>query len=193
MKFLLVPLLIIGMFLSFAAALVAMLFFTQTVKTPQELVDIVLGNKDSTDVFEEFRLREDRLAELAVLTEEYRERYEAMTAQATADAESLAKAGTALEEREQNLEKKRAELGGQADSASQRDEVERLKQLAKFYDKIKAQRAAEILQKDGQLSDTTVANLMMMLQPQQMAKIMGSMDAEFAARITKVMKELPGN
>ena len=84
MKFLLVPLLIIGMFLSFAAALVAMLFFTQTVKTPQELVDIVLGNKDSTDVFEEFRLREDRLAELAVLTEEYRERYEAMTAQATA-------------------------------------------------------------------------------------------------------------
>ena len=71
--------------------------------------------------------------------------------------------------------------------------AERLKQLAKFYDKIKAQRAAEILQKDGQLSDTTVANLMMMLQPQQMAKIMGSMDAEFAARITKVMKELPGN
>jgi len=192
-KFLLVPLLIIGMFLSFAAALVAMLFFTQTVKTPQELVDIVLGNKDSTDVFEEFRLREDRLAELAVLTEEYRERYEAMTAQATAEAESLAKAGIRLEVEKQDLEKKQAELGGQADSASQRDGVERLKQLAKFYDKIKAQRAAEILQKDGQLSDTTVANLMMMLQPQQMAKIMGSMDAEFAARITKVMKELPGN
>ena len=193
MKFLLVPLLIIGMFLSFAAALVAMLFFTQTVKTPQELVDIVLGNKDSTDVFEEFRLREDRLAELAVLTEEYRERYEAMTAQATAEAESLAKAGILLEEKKQDLEKKQAELGGQTDSASQRDGVERLKQLAKFYDKIKAQRAAEILQRDGQLSDTTVANLMMMLQPQQMAKIMGSMDAEFAARITKVMKELPGN
>ena len=193
MKFLLVPLLIIGMFLSFAAALVAMLFFTQTVKTPQELVDILLGNKDSTDVFEEFRLREDRLAELAVLTEEYRERYEAMTAQATAEAESLAKAGIRLEVEKQDLEKKQAELGGQADSASQRDGVERLKQLAKFYDKIKAQRAAEILQKNGQLSDTTVANLMMMLQPQQMAKIMGSMDAEFAARITKVMKELPGN
>lgn len=193
MKFLLVPLLIIGMFLSFAAALVAMLFFTQTVKTPQELVDILLGNKDSTDVFEEFRLREDRLAELAVLTEEYRERYEAMTAQAAAEAESLAKAGIRLEVEKQDLEKKQAELGGQADSASQRDGVERLKQLAKFYDKIKAQRAAEILQKDGQLSDTTVANLMMMLQPQQMAKIMGSMDAEFAARITKVMKELPGN
>ena len=193
MKFLLVPLLIIGMFLSFAAALVAMLFFTQTVNTFEEFVDIVLGKKDTTDVFEEFRLREDRLAELAVLTEEYRERYEAMTAQATAEAESLAKAGIRLEERQQVLEKKQAELGGQADSASQRDTEERLKQLAKFYDKIKAQRAAEILQRDGQLSDTTVANLMMLLQPQQMAKIMGSMDAEFAALITKVMKELPGN
>ena len=74
-----------------------------------------------------------------------------------------------------------------------REREERLKQLAKFYDKIKAQRAAEILQRDGQLGDTTVANLMMMLQPQQMAKIMGSMEADFAARITKVMKELPGN
>ena len=193
MKFLLVPLLIIGMFLSFAAALVAMLFFTQTVKTPQELVDIVLGNNDTTDVFEEFRLREDRLAELAVLTEEYRERYEAMTEQATAEAESLAKVGIRLEVEKQDLEKKQAELGGQADSASQRDGVERLKQLAKFYDKIKAQRAAEILQKNEQLGDTTVAKLMMMLQPQQMAKIMGSMEADFAARITKVMKELPGN
>ena len=192
MKFLLVPLLIIGMFVSFAAALAAMLVFTQAMK-PQEVLDILRGNKDTTDVFEEFRLREDRLADLAVLTEEYRERYEAMTAQATAEAESLAKAGIRLEERQQVLEKKQAELGGQADSASQRDAEERLKQLAKFYDKIKAQRAAEILQRDGQLSDTTVANLMMLLQPQQMAKIMGSMDAEFAARITKVMKELPGN
>lgn len=193
MKFLLVPLLIIGMFLSFAAALVAMLFFTQTVKTPQELVDIVLGNKDTTDVFEEFRLREDRLADLAVLTEEYRDRYEEMTAQATANAESLATEGIRLEKEKQDFEKKQAELSLQADSASVREREERLKQLAKFYDKIKAQRAAEILQRDGQLGDTTVANLMMMLQPQQMAKIMGSMEADFAARITKVMKELPGN
>ena len=193
MKFLLVPLLIIGMFLSFAAALVAMLFFTQTVKTPQELVDIVLGNKDTTDVFEEFRLREDRLAELAVLTEEYRDRYEEMTAQATANAESLALKLTYVEQDKKDLEEQQKKLGLQADSASVREREERLKQLAKFYDKIKAQRAAEILQRDGQLGDTTVANLMMMLQPQQMAKIMGSMEADFAARITKVMKELPGN
>ena len=80
MKFILVPLLIIGMFISFAAALVAMLFFTQTVRTGQEVLDLVLGNKDSINVFEEFSQPEDRLAELAKLTEDYKERYDAMTA-----------------------------------------------------------------------------------------------------------------
>ena len=40
MKFLLVPLLIIGMFISFTAALMAMLFFTETVKSPEELAKI---------------------------------------------------------------------------------------------------------------------------------------------------------
>ena len=186
MKFILVPLLIIGMFISFAAALVAMLFFTQTVKTGQEVIDLVLGNKDSTNIFEQFSQPEDRLIELAKLTEDYKKRYDAMTAQATAQAESLAKATTQLE-----IEEKKKESGSQSDSASVREREKRLKQLAKFYDKIKAQRAAEILQEKGQLSDTTVAELMMMLQPQQMAKIMGNMDAEFAASITKVMKELP--
>ena len=191
MKFLLVPLLIIGMFISFAIALWSMLFFTQTVKTFQEGIDLVLGNKDSTNVFDEFSQPEDRLAELAKLTEEYKKRYEAMTAQATAEAESLAKAEMRLEKGQKDLEEKQKELGLQIDSGSVREREERLKQLAKFYDKIKAQRAAEILENGGELSDTTVAELMMMLQPQQMAKIMGSMKAENAARITKVMKELP--
>ena len=188
MKFLLVPLLIIGMFISFAAALVAMLFFTQTIKTPQGLIDLVLGNKDSTKVFDEFSQPEDRLTELAKLTEEYKERYEEITARATAQAESLA---AEAETRLEDLEEKQREQGSQPDSASVREREKRLKQLAKFYDKIKAQRAAEILENGGELSDTTVAELMMMLQPQQMAKIMGNMDAKFAARITKVMKELP--
>ena len=191
MKFLLVPLLIMGMFISFAAALVAMLFFTQTIKTPQELIDLVLGNKDSTKLFDEFSQPEDRLAKLAKLTEEYKERYEEMTAQATVDAESLATAKMKLKKDQEDLEKKQKEIGLQVDSASVREREERMKQLAKFYDKIKAQRAAEIIEKDGGLSDTTVAELMMRLQPQQMAKIMGSMKAENAARITKVMKELP--
>ena len=140
-----------------------------------------------------FASREDRLAELAVLTEEYRERYEAMTAQATAEAESLAKAGIRLEVEKQDLEKKQAEPSGQADSAFKENGRNGSSSWPSFT--IKSRRSARLkfYKKDGQLSDTTVANLMMMLQPQQMAKIMGSMDAEFAARITKVMKELPGN
>ena len=64
MKFLLVPLLIVGMFFSFTAALVAMLFFTKTVETPQQLIALVMGGKDSSDIFDEFLLKEDKLSEL---------------------------------------------------------------------------------------------------------------------------------
>ena len=46
MKFLLVPLLIVGMFVSFTAALLAMLFFTKTIKSPQELQKIISGQVD---------------------------------------------------------------------------------------------------------------------------------------------------
>lgn len=191
MKFLLVPLLIIGMFVSFGAALVAMLFFTQTVQSPQELMDFLLGNKDSTDMFDEFHLKEDRLTELAALTEEYKTRYEALSQKAEAREESLAVASVKLQVTSDSLDVEKQKLGLTADTLVQRQRQERLQELAKFYDKIKAQRAAEILQQETELADTTVATLMQMLQPQQMAKIMGSMNPDFAARITKIMNELP--
>jgi len=190
-KFLLVPLLIIGMFVSFAAALVAMLFFTQTVQSPEQLMDFLLGNKDSTDMFDEFRLKEDRLTELAVLTEEYKTRYEALSLEAEAKEESLAVASVKLQVTADSLDDEKQKLGLTADTLALRQRKERLQELAKFYDKIKAQRAAEILQQETELADTTVATLMQMLQPQQMAKIMGNMNPDFAARITKIMKELP--
>ena len=76
MKFILVALLIVGMFFSFSAALVAMLFFTKTIETPQQLIHLVIGNKDSTDIFDEFRLKEDRLSELFALADTYKTRYE---------------------------------------------------------------------------------------------------------------------
>ena len=191
MKFLMVPLLIVGMFFSFGAALVAMLFFTKTVETPEELVSFVLGKQDSTDIFEEFRLKEDRLAELAVLTEEYKTRYEEMNQQAFAREESLAAVSANLQSRRDSLLAREQELGVQSDSSVLQEREASLRQLATFYDKIKAQRAADILQQETELSDTTVATLMKMLQPQQMAKIMGSMNPDFAARITKIIRELP--
>jgi flagellar motility protein MotE (MotC chaperone) len=66
----------------------------------------------------------------------------------------------------------------------------RLDKLATFYNNIKPDPAAEILQ-EGTLSDTTVAMLLQLLKPQHMAKIMASMNTNFAAGITKIMKELP--
>ena len=65
-----------------------------------------------------------------------------------------------------------------------------LDELAKFYAKIKPANAAEILQQETQLSDTTVAELLRKLPAQQMGKIMANMLPERAAKITKLMQEL---
>ncbi|MCC7265392.1 MAG: hypothetical protein IT369_23045, partial [Candidatus Latescibacteria bacterium] len=58
-----------------------------------------------------------------------------------------------------------------------------------LFNKIQAANAAEILQRNGELSDTTVARLMQKLQPAQRAKIMGFVEPAFATRITKLMVE----
>ena len=49
--------------------------------------------------------------------------------------------------------------------------------------------AADLLQ-EGTLGDTTVALIVKELKPQQTAKIMQSMDADFAARITQIIQGL---
>ena len=61
--------------------------------------------------------------------------------------------------------------------------------MAAFYAKVKAQNAADIFQ-EGTFQDTSVAMLMRLLPPQQMAKIMQAMTPDFAANITKMMEEL---
>ena len=66
---------------------------------------------------------------------------------------------------------------------------ENLKSMAAFYSKVKAPAAAEIFQ-EGTFEDTSVAMLMRLLPPQQMAKIMQAMTPDFAASITKIMEEL---
>ncbi len=191
MKFILVPLLIIGMFVSFAAALAAMLIFTQTVKSPEELVSFILGDNDSTDMFDEFHLKEDQLQVMSALMDEYRVSTEEMNRQAIVLQESLATESTKLQAQADSIDDEKQRLGLISRSAADSLTEVRLKELSKFYDKIKPQLAADILQQEGELSDTTVATLMKMLQPQQMAKIMGNMNPDFAARLTKMIKELP--
>ena len=190
MKFLLVPLLIIGMFVSFTAALIAMLFFTKTVQTPQDLVQLVLGGPDSTKVFDEFLLKEDRLDDLFQLAEEYKTRYEEQAKLNEAMQESLVIEQTKLQTKADSLSLRETELDLIADTVYQSRQEERLQDLAKYYAKIKPQQAAEILQQESELSDTLVARLMGKLPASQMAKIMNNMNPDFAARITKLMKDL---
>lgn len=189
MKFLLVPLLIIGMFVSFTAALLAMLFFTETVKSPEELTKIITGQTDSTQLSEEFVDPEDKLGQLAAMVEDYRALYQARLDTVQARKDSLDMVQVALKAREDSLEAEKARLGQIASDTRARNRQARIDELVTFYNKLKPQPAADILQ-EGTLGDTTVAMLMARLQPQQMAKIMANMNPDVAARITQVIQEL---
>ena len=189
MKFLLVPLLIVGMFVSFSAALLAMLFFTETVKSPQELTKIIMGQLDSTRLSDDFVDPEDKLGRLTAIVEGYRDLYEARLDSVNSRLDSLNQVDVILGAREDSIEAERTRLGDMAAGTRSQNREKRLDELSTFYNKIKPQPAAEILQ-TGTLDDTTVAMLMGRLQPQHMGKIMASMQADYAAKITKIMQEL---
>jgi flagellar motility protein MotE (MotC chaperone) len=91
--------------------------------------------------------------------------------------------------REDAVEAESVRRGEMADATRSDNLAARMDELATFYDKIKPGPAADILQ-EGTLDDTTVATLMIRLQPQHMGKIMANMNADFAARITKIIQEL---
>ena len=190
MKFLLVPLLIIGMFCSFIAAMVAMLFFTGTVETMDELGDLVSGNRDSTETLDEFELKEDKLGQLMEMAENYKTHYEEKELKAESLLDSLTKVQTTLVEKEESNRTESKRLKELSDQQVKDQRVKSLDELAKFYAKIKPQPAADILtQEQSGLSDTMVAQLLSRLPAQQMGKILSSMPAEVAAKITKLMQE----
>ena len=190
MKFILVALLIVGMFFSFTAALVAMLFWTKTVETPQQLVNLVMGGQDSTDIFDEFSLKDDELSELFALADTYKTRYEQQAKESQVLMDSLTAGLTALQVEKERLAAESARLESLDVQQANAQRSQSLDELAKFYAKIKPANAAEILQQEAQLSDTTVAELLRKLPAQQMGKIMANMLPERAAKITKLMQEL---
>ncbi|MDP6701047.1 MAG: hypothetical protein QGH25_15470 [Candidatus Latescibacteria bacterium] len=190
MKFLLVPLLIVGMFFSFTAALVAMLFWTKTVETPQQLVDLVMGGQDSTDIFDEFSLKDDELSKLFALADTYKTRYEQQAKESQVLMDSLTAELTELQVEKERLAAQSVRLESLDVQQANAQRSQSLDELAKFYAKIKPANAAEILQQETQLSDTTVAELLRKLPAQQMGKIMANMLPERAAKITKLMQEL---
>jgi flagellar motility protein MotE (MotC chaperone) len=189
LKFLFVPLLIIGMFVSFGAALIAMLFFTDTVQTTDDLERLFSGGLDSTEVFDEFRLSEDRLQAMFDLATEYKNIQEEQTQKAEALLDSLTGERSLLQALEDSLMQEKQRLGLVSDSTRTAKRDQNLSVLAKFYESLKAQSAAEILQQESELSDTSVAALMNKLSPRQMAKIMANMNPDYAARITAIINE----
>ena len=189
MKFLLVPLLIIGMFVSFAAAMLAMLFFTETVKTKEELEKIIRGEVDASRLSDEFIDPEDKLGKLAGLLDEYRQQYEADTRMLRDSIDSLDIVQANLAAQKMMLDAQEQRLMAVGDSTREATRLQNLEGLIPVYDKRRADPAADILS-SGTLDDTTVAMIMQRLQPQQMAKIMQSMTPAFAAEITKIIQEL---
>lgn len=189
MKFLLVPLLIIGMFVSFTAALVSMLFFTETVKSPQELQKIITGQVDTTRISDDFIDAEDRLGDLIREVDEYRALYRNERKRNQAVADSLIAVEAKLMVAQADVQRREDALDSISQGEKSGRRRENLKSMAAFYSKVKAPAAAEIFQ-EGTFEDTSVAMLMRLLPPQQMAKIMQAMTPDFAASITKMMEEL---
>jgi flagellar motility protein MotE (MotC chaperone) len=120
---------------------------------------------------------------------DYRDLYETERKRNTEIGDSLMVVEARVEADKVAVKLKQAELDSLGSGAKSRLRRENLKNLATFYSKIKAQQAADIMQV-GTLGDTTVAMLMRLLPPQQMAKIMQAMTPDFAANITKMMEEL---
>lgn len=190
LKFLLIPLLIVGMFVSFAAALMAMLFFTKTIESPQELEDIVLGKVDSTRLSDDFVDPEDKLGRLYAFANEYRSLYEKGRERNEVLLDSLVTEKSKLRAKEDSLHLEAIRLGQKVSDERLRALTSGVEELATFYNKMKPAPAAEILQ-NGTLGDTTVAMIMRKLAPKHMAKIMANMNANYAAVVSKLIQEIP--
>ena len=159
------------------------------IKSPQELQKILTGQVDSTRISDDFIDLEDRLGQLMRDANEYRELYERERKRNQEIADSLAVVEAKVKLDSAYVAQQQAVLDSQKTGAKHRLRQENLKGLATYYAKIKAQSAADIFQ-EGTYPDTSVAMLMRLLPPGQMAKIMQSMTPDFAANITKMMEEL---
>ena len=190
MKFVLVPLLIVGMFVSFAAALLALLFWDGTIKNMEELKDLILDTVDSSRLPDELRLKEDQLDSLFRQAEDYSGRWQTQLETLEAREGSLAREATLLKVTRDSLVLARAAWGLTKDSLLVQQREEGLARLAKYYNAMKPAAAAEVLQEESVLSDTMVARILDRVEAGRAAKIMGYMNPDFAANITKLMQEL---
>ena len=99
------------MFVSFAAALMAMLFWDGTIKNLEELKDLVLNTIDSSRLPDEFRLREDRLDSLFRQAEDYSGRWDRQLESLRELEDSLARETVKLNAATDSLIRDRAAWG----------------------------------------------------------------------------------
>ena len=188
MKFLLVPLLIVGMFISFAAAMLAMLFWDGSVDNIESLKDLLMGVTDATQLSEEFILKEDRLDSLFSQAEGYQQRYEELMLSLAAREDSLREVDAKITTKGNQLIAREANVGLLEKTKADSVREENLANLAKYYNAMKPVLASETLQEE-ELSDDDVARIIGKLPPAKAGKILGFMDPDVAARITKIMME----
>ena len=189
MKFVMMPLLIIGMFISFIAAVVAMLFFTKKVERPQQLIEL-WQSVDSTRLKEEFRPKGFSIDSVLQLGTEYNTLYEDRLQELQEKEDSLAAVQVKLVAKADSLANEEAVLRDMADSTLKRKREENIEDLVKLMNALKPSPAAEILQSDEGLSDTMRALILKKLDPTKAAKIMGEMNTENAAHLTKIIQDL---
>ena len=186
MKFILVPLLIVGMFISFAAAMLAMLFWDGSVTSIEDVKNLLLKTTDSTQLPDDFILPEDKLDNLYRQAEDYHSRYQQLRKDLSTREDSLSAEAARAKVKADSLIDKEQKLGllekTRADSLREAN----LEDLAKYYNAMKPQLAAERLQED-ELSEADVASILRKLTPARAGKIMGFMEADLVARITKLI------
>ena len=190
MKFLLVPLLIIGMFLSFALTLLGISFFKGDVKNLDDLKALISPKVNSTQLSEELLMKEDKLDSLFRRVEGYRVLYDERLRILAEKEDSLNVERGKVKSKRDSLNEAMGTKKVEQDSAFQKLRDENLANLAKYYGAMKPAKAAEILKEDGELSDEMVAGIISRLAPAKAGKIIGSMEPKYAGRITKVMQNL---
>ena len=190
MKFLLVPLFIIGMFVSFAAALLAWLFYNGTFENLDDVKALISPQTNSTQLSEELLMREDKLDSLFRQAEGYRVMYDERFRILAEQEDSLNAKRVELQSKTDSLNAVIGVKKAEQDSAVQELRAENLANLAKYYSAMKPAKAAEILQENEAMSEDMVAGIITRLAPAKAGKILGFMDPGYAARITKIIQDV---
>ena len=186
----LVALLIIGMFVSFAVVLLVWVFYINDLKSVEDAKALISPQATSAELSEELLMREDKLDSLFRQVEGYRVLYDERFRILAEQEDSLNAARVNIINETESLETIKGEKESKQDSAVRKLRAENIANLVKYYSAMKPARAAEILTVDNALGDDLAAEIINSLAPVKAGKILGFMEPEDAARITKIIQDI---